>query len=117
MPLEALSRLYGFQVLYFWQPTPRTTSKPLTSYEVHVLDTLSHDAMHRMLRAVDRRVTVQMDSAMKPIAGDRFQNLVGLFNGDTSTVWLDFIGHVTEQANTKIAGAITSRRGTKTVRR
>lgn len=106
VPLEALARLYGFQVLYFWQPIPRTTSKPLTTYEVAVLDTLSHDAMHRMLRGVDRRATVQMDSAMKPIAGDRFQNLVGLFNGDTSTVWLDFIGHVTEKSNTKIAAAM-----------
>lgn len=106
VPLEALGRLYGFQVLYFWQPTPRTTSKPLTTYEVAVLDTLSHSAMNRMLRAVDRRVTVQMDSAMKPIAGERFQNLVGLFKGDTSTVWLDFIGHVTERSNTKIAAAM-----------
>ena len=106
VPLEALSRLYGFRVLYFWQPNPRTTAKPLTTYEVAVLDTLSHDAMHRMLRSVDRLATAQMDSAMKPIVGDRFRNLAGLFNGDTSTVWLDFIGHVTERANGRIAGAM-----------
>ncbi|MEP6999702.1 MAG: SGNH/GDSL hydrolase family protein [bacterium] len=105
-PLEALSRLYGFRVLYFWQPTPRITTKPLTTFEVAVLDTLSKDPMHRMLRSLDRHAVVQMDSAMKPIAGDRFQNMGGLFNGDTSTVWLDFIGHVTERSNTKIAGAM-----------
>ena len=104
--VEMLSGRYGFRVLYFWQPTPATSPKPLTSYEMAVVDTASAEPLHRMLRSLNRRSAAQIDSAMMPVAGDRFHNLAALFSGDTAAVWLDYIGHVTERANARLADAM-----------
>ncbi len=104
--VEILAAKYGFRVLYFWQPTPGTSPKPLTSYEVAVMDTMSADPLRRVLRSLNRHSAAEIDSAMKPVAGDRFRNLATLFSGDTGTVWLDYVGHVTERANARIANAM-----------
>ena len=104
--VELLAVKYGFRVLYFWQPTPGTSPKPLTSYEVAVMDTMSADPLRRVLRSLNRHAAAEIDSAMKPLAGDRFRNLAPVFSGDTATVWLDYVGHVTERANTRIANAM-----------
>ncbi len=106
--VETLAAGYGFTVLYFWQPTPGVAHKPLTSYEVAAVDTLSSDPRHRILRSLNRRAAASVDSAMGPLAGARFQNMATVFAGDTATVWLDYIGHVTERANGKIAGAMVA---------
>ena len=104
--VEMLSREYGFAVLYFWQPTPATSPKPLTPYEAAVVDTASPEALHRMLWQLNRLSAGRIDSVMRPVAGERFQNLAAIFADDSSAVWLDYIGHVTESANARIAGAM-----------
>lgn len=106
--VEALAGTYGFQALYFWQPTPASTPKPFTAFEAAVVDTSSTDPVHVMLRTLNRRAAASIDSAMQPIVGQRFRNLSGALRGDTATVWLDFIGHVTERANAVIAGAMVA---------
>ncbi len=106
--VEALAGTYGFQVLYFWQPTPASTTKPFTAFEAALVDTSSTEPVHVMLRTLNRRAAATIDSAMQPIVGRRFRNLSGALDGDTATVWLDFIGHVTERANAVIAGAMVA---------
>jgi hypothetical protein len=102
--VEALSREYGFRALYFWQPMPATSPKPATEFEKPELDTLVRDGLREHIRSLDRTASAAIDSAMAPIAGDRFHNLSALFTGDSLTVWMDFIGHITERANGVVVG-------------
>ncbi|MEP6571451.1 MAG: SGNH/GDSL hydrolase family protein [Gemmatimonadota bacterium] len=102
--VEALSREYGFRALYFWQPMPATSPKPATVFEQPELDTLVHDGLREHIRSLDRIASAAIDSAMTPIAHERFHNLSALFTGDTATVWMDFIGHITERANGVVVG-------------
>jgi lysophospholipase L1-like esterase len=104
--VEMLSRAHGFRVLYFWQPTPGTSPKPLTPFEVAAVDTTSAEPIRQLLQSLHRRAAAQMDSAMKPVAGDRFLNLAGLFSGDKEPVWLDYIGHITERASGQVADSM-----------
>ena len=43
---------------------------------------------------------------MAPVAGPRFRNLTGIFAGDTAATWLDYVGHLTERSNAKVAHAM-----------
>ena len=105
--VEALARAYGFQVLYFWQPTIGASEKPLTAFERYELDPPDGDIDGvPIARPIERASMRYIDSAMGAVAGDRFHNLGALFAGDTATVWLDFIGHITERANQVVAGRI-----------
>jgi len=104
--VEALAGAYGFQVLYVWQPMPATTVKPPTPYEARVLARLEHGPLLPYVAASGRVAAGLVDSVMQPIAGPRFLNLATLFAGDSGAVWLDEIGHLTERANARVAGAM-----------
>jgi len=104
--VEALAKLYGFQVLYVWQPMPATTTKPLTAYEAAVLARLEQGPLLPSVAASGRVAAGRVDSIMRSLVGTRFLNLTALFSGDSGSVWLDEIGHLTERANTRVAGAL-----------
>lgn len=96
---ESLARDYGFRILYFWQPMPGTTTKRLTPFESTFLAPTKPDGFREYVPALARGTSRQVDAAMAQVAAGRFHNLSALFTGDTSTVWMDFVGHITERAN------------------
>ena len=104
--VEVLARAFGFHVLYVWQPMPATTVKPLTPYETRVLASLEKGPLLPYVAASERAAAGKVDSVMWPIAGARFLNLATLFAADSSAVWLDEIGHLTERASARVAGAM-----------
>ena len=104
--VDALAERYGFRVAYFWQPSPGTTTKPLTEFERGHWADSANASLARYLPPVARAAERTVDSAMTRRFPGRFRSLVTVFNGDTATVWLDDIGHVTEGANERIARAM-----------
>jgi len=104
--VEALAKQYRFHALYVWQPMPATTAKRLTPYETRVLARLERGPLLPYVAASGRVAATRVDSVMRPIAGSRFLNLAALFAGDSAAVWLDEIGHLTERANVRVAGAM-----------
>jgi lysophospholipase L1-like esterase len=103
--IEALSKAYGFRVLYVWQPTLHTTTKHLTLFEQQLLRQIEEDAFNRRLREMHLAVGPLLDSAIHPRVGGRFVNEISLFANDTSSVFLDEIGHNTEKAIPTIVDA------------
>jgi len=101
--VEGLARRYGFRTLYFWQPALHTSLKPLAPYERVVRDSIEADPFQRRLRAVDVAAAAEIDAVMADMAPERFVNLTHMFDEDTATVFIDDLGHVTEQANGEVA--------------
>ena len=101
--VEALAQQYGFRVVYFWQPSPGTTTKPLTDFERGLGADSAGGSLAQYLPRVARAAREIVDSIMTRRFPGRFASLVTVFNRDTTTVWLDDIGHVTEAANERIA--------------
>jgi hypothetical protein len=104
--IEALGKQLGFRTVYFWQPTPSTSPKPLTPYERAATDSTVMDGLRPYLWVLNRVAAREIDSAMTPVVDGRFHNLSGIFAGDTGAVWLDFVGHLTERANSVVAHAM-----------
>lgn len=104
--IEALAAGYGFTALYFWQPTPSATAKPLTPFERRIADSTSTDGLRPYLWVMNRVTARGIDSALAPLVPGRHFNLAGLFNGDSGSVWLDYLGHLTERANRSVAMAM-----------
>lgn len=119
--IETLGREYGFRAVYFWQPSPSVSPKPLTPLEQSVADSTNMAGLRPYLWVLNRVAASEIDSAMTRVAGARFRNLTGVFAGDTATVWLDYVGHLTERANAVVArsmvgtilGALDSTGGAK----
>jgi len=101
--VEGLARRYGFRTLYFWQPALHTSLKPLAPYERVVRDSIEADPFQRRLRAVDVAAAAEIDAVMADMAPERFVNLTHMFDEDTATVFIDDLGHATEQANGEVA--------------
>ena len=101
--VEGLARRYGFRTLYFWQPALHTSLKPLAPYERVVRDSIEADPFQRRLRAVDVAAAAEIDAVMADMAPERFFNLTHMFDADTGTVFIDDLGHATEQANGEVA--------------
>jgi hypothetical protein len=106
--VEALAAAYRFDVLYFWQPTIGASPKPLTAFEEYELDPAGDAKKFPHARALERVAMRHVDSAMIPVAGARFRNLGGLFTGDTVTIWMDYVGHISEEANRRVADQIAA---------
>lgn len=99
--IEALGREFGFQTLFLWQPLRATTGKTVTPWE----RSFPHrDEYRRLLR----QCTAAVDSVMADQIRRNYIPLHPLFDDDTSSVFLDDFGHVTEAANTKIADRIAA---------
>lgn len=96
--IEALSKAYGFRVLYVWQPTLHATTKLLTPFEQQLLDQIEGDAFNRRLRDMHVAVGPLLDAAVHPRVGARFVNEISLFANDTISVFTDELGHNTEKA-------------------
>jgi hypothetical protein len=103
--IEALSRAYGFKVVYVWQPTFQTTTKRLTPREQALLRTIEGDEFNRQQQVMHRAIVPLLDSAMSRRVGTRFVDASPLFAGDTISVFTDRIGHTTEKAVPTIVGA------------
>jgi lysophospholipase L1-like esterase len=101
--LEALSQRYRFRALYFWQPALHTTRKPLTTFEQALAAAIDADPFQRHLRTVHLAVASEIDSVMARVAPGQFFNQTHVFDHDTGAVFLDEIGHTTEQANAKLS--------------
>jgi lysophospholipase L1-like esterase len=96
--VEALSRAYGFRVLYVWQPTLYSTTKKLTPFEQLMLSDAAGNPLLLLSRKMNPLTLALLDSMMKLRFGARFIDEQPLFAGDTSSVFTDPIGHTTEKA-------------------
>jgi lysophospholipase L1-like esterase len=96
--VEALSRAYGFRVLYVWQPTLYSTTKKPTPFEHLMLSEAAGNPLYALSREMNRVTSPVLDSTMKTRVGGRFIDEQALFAGDTSSVFTDPIGHTTEKA-------------------
>jgi len=90
----AIGRGFGFSVAYFLQPVDGASGKVKSPWE-KTIPTMS--AMKPCLTSID--------SAM---AGSdvSFHSLLGLFDGDSATGFLDQYSHLTEEASRKVAETI-----------
>jgi hypothetical protein len=96
--VEALAKAYGFTPVYVWQPNLHATTKQVTPYEARLLQALDADPFQHHLRELHRLVPHMLDSAMAALAPGRFIDDVTLFKGDTLAVFVDQVGHNTEQS-------------------
>ena len=104
--VEALAAAYGFEVVYVWQPTLLSTTKPLTAREKFLVVPAERDSMYKRMREVHVAVPPLLRAAMTPIAGSRFIEATPLFSDDSLDVYVDIIGHTYERANPRIVDAI-----------
>jgi hypothetical protein len=95
----AAARAFGFDAVFLWQPMLATSAKRRTSWE----RTAARDTTWG---AMVRRCTAVVDSTMRADRAVRFASLSTLFDSDTTDVFLDDFGHMTERANGVVAGAI-----------
>jgi hypothetical protein len=102
---EALSKAYGFQAIYVWQPSVHATPKPLTKYEERIVRGIKADGFQRRIMETQLVIAPIVDSAMATIAPGRFVDATSLFAGDTMSVFVDRIGHNTEASVPKIVDA------------
>jgi hypothetical protein len=96
--IEALAKAYGFTPIYVWQPSLHATAKQVTPYEARLLQALDADPFQHHLRELHRIVPRMLDSAMASLAPGRFVDDATLFKGDTLAVFVDQVGHNTEQS-------------------
>jgi hypothetical protein len=96
--VEALAKEYGFTPIYVWQPTLHTSTKPLTRFEQRLMHSIKADPFNSRLREVHLAIPFMLDSIMPRIAPGRFVNAADLFDGDTTHIYVDRVGHNTEEA-------------------
>ena len=95
----AVARAFGFDAAFVWQPMLATSGKRRTPWERSAARDTAWDAMVT-------RCTAMVDSTMRADRTVQFASLSKLFDGDTTDVFLDDFGHMTERANTTVAAAI-----------
>ncbi len=96
--IEALGKVYGFRVMYVWQPTLYSTAKKATPFEQSLLSAAELNPLHVLLRAMNKTTVPVLDSTMKARVSARFVDETSLFAGDTISVFTDQLGHTTEKA-------------------
>src|SRR5690606_20454180 len=97
--VEALAAEYGFAGVFLWQPLLATTGKRLTAWEQRIGSPPGYSALLRRCSAV-------VHGTLADRRGVSYFPLDDLFDSDTSTVFIDDYGHVTEAANAVIAARI-----------
>jgi hypothetical protein len=100
--IEAIAGAFSFDPIFLWQPLLATTKKPLSEWEQRVSRPAEWGAMLR-------RCTTAADSLLAGRRGTTFFSLSDLFDGDSSSVFLDDYGHLTERANGVVADYIALR--------
>jgi lysophospholipase L1-like esterase len=96
--VEALARMYGFDVLYVWQPNLHSTQKVLTPFESALMRSIKASEFDNRIRETQLLLPAILDTAMASVAPGRFIDESSLFRGDTLAVFTDRIGHNTEAA-------------------
>jgi hypothetical protein len=104
---EALGREFGFDVLYFWQPTLATSGKAPGPWEAHLL--AERDSLGARMTEMTRACVPEMDARVSARSGVSYFPLHALYDGVPDDQFLDHYGHVTEEANAAIASAIAER--------
>lgn len=99
--VEAIGRDYAFPTLFLTTPTLARSGKRRTPWEASV------DSNLRVLRDLTTRCAGRADTLMATRRGKTFFPLDSLFDADTTSVFIDNYGHVTERANGVIADRIT----------
>lgn len=98
--VERLGSEMQFETLFFWQPALATTKKPLTPFERSIWSWgPGYDEMIRACGTVTQ-------ARMADREGKTYFTLANIFDQDTSSIFLDTYGHVTEQGNAIIAARI-----------
>jgi lysophospholipase L1-like esterase len=100
--IESLAAAYGFTAIYVWQPNVHATEKVLSPYEQRIHRQIASDPFQRRLREVHLAIPALLDSAMSGMAPGRFVNATSLFRGDTTHLFVDWVGHTNEAANPPI---------------
>jgi hypothetical protein len=96
---EALGREFGFRVIYAWQPHLGTSGKRLSQWERAIqVEPGFMDRMRTCTGAVAARTGGLSDSV--------FVSLSSLFDEDTTTVFLDGLGHLTPAGNGRVANRL-----------
>lgn len=96
---EGLGREFGFTPVFLWQSQWATTGKQLTAWERSIT---AEAGLPELIWSCTRAV----DSLMQDRAGHAFVSLTDLFDGDTTSVFLDEFGHLTEAGNKVVAQRI-----------
>lgn len=99
--LSAVAAAFRFEAIFLWQPMLATTSKQQTAWERR----LSGDSAWG---GMVRRCTAAVDSALASAPVVSYYPLHGLFDRDSTDVFIDNFGHVTERANGLVADSIAS---------
>lgn len=99
--VERLGAQYGFTPLFFWQPALATTRKPLTAWE----RSLEQREPYRLLYGP---CTLAVDSIMAGREGAGYFPLDSIYDGDSTSIFLDEWGHVTEHGNEEMADRMTA---------
>ncbi len=111
--VRSLAEEFGFSVIFVWQPTLGATQKRLTDYEAYRMSWEEDVGLE--LQPLLRRCASTVDSVMALHPDLPYVPFSSLFDSDTTDVFLDGFGHVTERANTvigdSIAGLVTARLG------
>jgi lysophospholipase L1-like esterase len=92
---ESLGRAYRFPIVYFLQPHNSVSRKRATQWEAKLPQAL-----------LVPPCMISLDSAMADRRGTRFFSLLGLFDGDSATVYIDSHAHITETGNERVAQRI-----------
>ncbi len=106
--VEALAAQYGFTPIYVWQPTLHTTRKQLTRFEERLMHGIKADPFNARLREVHLAIPSMLDSIMPRLVPGRFVNAADLFNGDSTYIYVDRVGHNSEEAIPTIVNAFWS---------
>lgn len=98
--MESLGREFGFPILFLTTPTLARSRKPRSKWEASI------ESGYATFRELTVRCGAVTDSLMASRRGSTFFPLDSLFDRDTSSVFIDHYGHVTEEANGLIADRI-----------
>ena len=101
---RSLADEFGFAVIFVWQPTLSVTKKRLTDYEAYRM--AWEEDVGLELNSLMARCTATVDSVMALHSEIPYVPFNGLFDSDTTTVFLDGFGHVTERANAIIGDTV-----------
>jgi lysophospholipase L1-like esterase len=93
--VETLGRAYGFATAFFWQPLLSTSHKRRTAWERSLHPPPYEDYLVRC--------EATTDSLMRDQTERQYFPLRTLFDDDTASVFMDYYGHLTEQANGVVA--------------
>ncbi|MGH7467391.1 MAG: SGNH/GDSL hydrolase family protein [Longimicrobiales bacterium] len=100
---EALSKQFGFKALYVWQPNLQTTRKKTSPFELSLLTNVTSTPFGQQLTALHQRLPALLGSTMAQKVAGRYADLSRLFDASDRPVYVDNIGHTTEEATREIS--------------